>query len=315
MQTELHRHMDVSMRISTFLNLAQERGLEPQSTSVESFYQKIVLKQPLKDLSAVLTTFTLCQKILDRPEVLERVAFEVIEDCWNEGTRKAELRYSPSFVSEYNQLNWNDVLDAFEQGAHRALKKYPEMKAGLICIASRDYGSDAVEESIEFYLKNFHRFIGFDLAGNEKEFPCRLYQSSFQKALKKGAKITVHAGEGSGPENIWEAIDLLGAQRIGHGIAAIQDPLLMKTLAEKHICLEVCPTSNWLTSAVPSLKEHPLPKLLRAGVPVSINTDDPAIFGVTLPHEIQVCRQEMGMTEQEIDQCQSFASRASFIPN
>jgi adenosine deaminase len=301
--------------METLLRLAQERGLEAQSTSLEAFRQKIVLTKPLADLSSVLATFVLFQKVLDRPEVLEQVAFEVVEDCWNEGTRAAELRFSPSFVAEFSGLAWNDVLSGFENGMNRALKKYPEMRAGLICIASRDYGADAVDQVAEFYISNKNRFAGMDLAGNEAQFPCRMFESSFKKIVASGGRITIHAGEASGPENIWEAIELLGAQRIGHGISAIQDPVLMRHLADKQICLEMCPTSNWLTQAVPSLEEHPLPKVLRAGVPVTINTDDPTVFGTTLPQEIQLCWQKMGMSEAELKLCQKHAWDSSFLRN
>jgi adenosine deaminase len=198
---------------------------------------------------------------------------------------------------------------------NRALKKYPEMRAGLICIASRDYGADAVDQVAEFYIQNQNRFAGMDLAGNEAQFPCRMFEGSFKKIIASGGKTTIHAGEASGPENIWEAIELLGAQRIGHGISAIQDPVLMRYLADKRICLEMCPTSNWLTQAVSTLEEHPLPEVLRAGVPVTINTYDPTVFGTTLPHEIQLCWQKMGMSEAELKLCQKHAWDASFLKN
>lgn len=313
MNTELHRHLDVSIRLTTLLRLAQERGLEAQSTSLEAFREKLVLREPLADLSSVLATFVLFQKVLDRPEVLEQVAFEVVEDCWNEGTHAAELRFSPSFVSEFSGLSWENVLTGFERGLKRALQKYPSMRAGLICIASRDYGADAVEKVAEFYLHNRSRFVGMDLAGNEVQFPCRMFEKSFKKIVAAGGKITIHAGEACGPENIWEAIELLGAQRIGHGISSLQDPLLMRYLAERRICLEMCPTSNWLTQSVPSLAEHPLPNALRAGIPVSINTDDPTVFGTTLPQEIDLCWKQMGLSEAELKLCQDHAFRASFL--
>jgi adenosine deaminase len=313
MFTELHRHLDVSIRPQTLLKLAQDKGLEGQSTSVEAFKSKIVMRQPMTDLSTVLAQFGIFQKVLDRAEVLERVAFEVVEDCWQEGTRKVELRYSPHFVSQYSPLSWEESLAAFRRGIDLALYRYPDMKAGLICIASRDAGSEITDRGVEFFLKNRNQFIGIDLAGNEAKFPCRLYQASFKKVIDAGAPITIHAGEASGPDSVWEAIELLGAQRIGHGVSSIQDPKLVSFLAEKRICLEMCPTSNWLTQAVPSLENHPLPKLLRAGVPISINTDDPGVFGVTLGHEIQVCREQMGLTLAEIEMCRQHASRSSFI--
>lgn len=312
-QTELHRHLDVSARLSTVLKLAQERGLEAESTSLEVFREKIVLTRPLSDLNTVLGTFTLFQHILDRPDVLEQVAYEVVEDIRSEGTQRVELRFSPSFVCELSKLRWEDALDGFEAGVRRAVAKYPEMQVGLLCIASRDYGVDAALKTVDFYLKHQGRFVGIDLAGNEQDFPCRLFEKPFQKAVRAGARITVHAGEAVGPENIWEAIEYLGAQRIGHGIAAVRDPELMEYLAEHEICLEMCPTSNWLTQCVPSLKAHPLPLALRAGVPVCINTDDPAVFGVTLRDEIAICKREMGMTDAEVQKCLEHGWKSSFL--
>lgn len=312
-RTELHRHLDVSIRLPTLLRLAQERGLESQSTSLDAFRKKLILAQPLADLSSVLATFVLFQKVLDRPEVLEQVAFEVVEDCWNEGTRAAELRFSPSFVAEFSRLAWPEILESFERGIRRAQAKYPAMRAGLICIASRDYGADAVDQVVDFYLQNKTRFIGMDLAGNEAQFPCRMFEASFKKIMTAGGRITIHAGEASGPENIWEAIELLGATRIGHGISAIQDPELMTQLRDRKICLEMCPTSNWLTQSVASFVEHPLPKVLRAGIPVSINTDDPTVFGTTLPIEIDLCLKKMGMTEAEVLLCQDHAFQSRFL--
>jgi adenosine deaminase len=312
-QTELHRHLDVSVRIETLLELAQKRGLEAQSTSVAAFREKIFLRKPLKDLSSVLATFSLFSKVLDRPEILERVAGEVVEDCRNDGTRRVELRFSPSFISDGNGLSWDEILDGFYRGVELAKKRYPEMKVGLLCIASRDYGVEMVDKTVEFFLKHRDRFVGFDLAGNEVGFPCKDFETSFKKLKKVGAKITVHAGEAVGPENIWEAIEVLGAHRIGHGIASIRDPKLMDVLREKKICLEMCPTSNWLTQAVSSFESHPLPKVLRAGVPVCVNTDDPGVFGVSLSDEIRICREKMGMSEAEVQALFAHAEAASFI--
>lgn len=312
-QIELHRHLDVSVRSSTLLELAQERGLEASSTSLRSFQDKLFLKRPLTDLNEVLAQFTLFQQVLDRPDVLERVAYETIEDCHAEGTTQVELRFSPGFVCDLSKLKWEDALDGFEQGLGRGLEKHPGMRAGLICIASRDYGIDSAVRTVEFFLKHQERFIGLDLAGNEIDFPCRLFEKAFRPAVDAGAKITVHSGEADGPENIWEAIELLGARRIGHGIAAAQDTELMRTLAERGICLEMCPTSNWITQAVPSLREHPLPRILRAGVPVCINTDDPGIFGVTLPHELKIAREEMGLSETELRLCTQHATASTFL--
>ncbi|MEN9722528.1 MAG: adenosine deaminase, partial [Pseudomonadota bacterium] len=146
----------------------------------------------------------------------------------------------------------------------------------------------------------------------ETDFPGSLFQSAFQHAKRAGAKITIHAGESTGPETIWTAIEDLGANRIGHGVSAIQDPMLVEFLRDRKICLEMCPTSNWLTRVVPSFEAHPLPALLRAGVPVCINTDDPTLFGTTLPSETTLVRERMGLSAEEIALTQRWAFESRF---
>ena len=289
MQVELHRHLDLCTRPETLYQLAQKSGLIAQSTSYGSFVESVLIREPMSDLNAVLAKFTIFQKILDRPEVLERIAFEAVLDCVQEGSAAVEFRFSPGFVCQFSSLSWDDALDAFEAGMRRALRSHSEFKAGLICIASRDLGQESVERTVEFFTQHRSRFIGLDLAANESDFPCKTFENAFRD-VRKWAKITVHAGEAAGPENIWAAVELLGARRIGHGVTAIQDPQLVQFLAKHSICLEMCPTSNRLTRAVPSFQDHPLPRILQAGVPVCINTDDPGIFGTRLPEEIRICR-------------------------
>jgi adenosine deaminase len=312
-QTELHRHLDVSLRLTTLLELAQAGGHEATSTSLEAFGSKIQLKSPLKSLDSVIGTFALFQKVFSRPEICERVAFEAVEDAYREGTRKIEYRFSPSFVCDESGMSWDEALAGFERGRDRALATYRDIKVGFICIATREFGEELVAKTVDFFLANRSRFVGIDLAGKEANYPCRLFERAFKKARDVDANITIHAGEAAGPENVWEAIDLLGAKRIGHGIESMKDAKLLEALRQRGICLEVCPTSNWLTGATPSLEKHPLPQLLRAGVPVSINTDDPSVFAVTLPGEMAVSVKKMGLTEAELALCQRNASDASFI--
>lgn len=312
-QTELHRHLDISTRLSTLLELSQKKGLTPQSTSLESFKKEIYLTEPLSSLSEVLDRFFLFPKVLDRPEYCERIAYEAVYDCYNEGTRKVELRFSPGFVSHFGGLSWDDVTLFFNKGVKKAQSELKDIKVGLICIASRDLGAENVAQTVEHFLKHKEIFCALDLAGPEKEFPAHLFQSAFLPAIKNNSNITIHAGEASGPESVWEAIELLGAKRIGHGIHSIHDPKLLNYLKEKEICLEVCPTSNFLTQAVKTLKEHPLPELISAGIAVSINTDDPGIFPVTLTSEIETCKNVMGLNEININYCLNCADKYSFI--
>jgi adenosine deaminase len=312
--TELHRHLDVSVRLSTLLELAQERGLVPTSTSLEGFREDFILREPMSDLGSVLARFTLYQQVLDRPDVIERASFEACEDAYREGIRKIEFRFSPGFVTGLSKLAWLDALDGFEGGLKHAMERYPDFRAGLICIGSRDFGIKSIEKTVEFFLKEQDRFIGFDLAGDESEFPNDLYRDVMKPVIRANAKITIHAGEASGADSIWAAIELLGAKRIGHGIRCVEDPLLMEFLREKEILLEMCPTSNRITSAWADLKTHPFKTCFEAGVPACLNTDDPSIFGNTLGDEIRIARQEMGMSESAIQQTFQNATKYSFLP-
>src|SRR4051794_22716439 len=123
-QTELHRHLDISVRLTTLFRLVKERSLIPDSMTAEQFREKIILTRPMTDLKAVIETFSIFQQIYDRADVLETVAYEVVEDCWNEGTRKAELRFSPSFISRVSGMSWDLALESIEKGVARAIARY-----------------------------------------------------------------------------------------------------------------------------------------------------------------------------------------------
>lgn len=314
---ELHRHLDASFRLPTLLELCQERGLATAGTSLEAFRRRVVLTAPMADLAEVLDAFVLYQQLFDRPEVLERLAFECVEDVAREGTSAVELRYSPGFVSERHGLGWDEVLDAIRRGIARARATHP-VEVGLICIATRDHGPDEAARTAAFYLDHRADFVGFDLAGNEVGFPPRTFERALaplraELAVDPGLHLTCHAGEAAGADHVWEAIELLGATRIGHGVHSVEDPDLVARLRERRIGLEVCPTSNWITRCVPSLEAHPIRDLVEAGVPVSINTDDPALFGNTLPHELAVCRDRVGMSDAAIEACRRAAWETRFL--
>ena len=312
-QTELHRHLDVSIRAQTLLEILKREGKESESTPLEHFRHRLILKEPMTDLPTVLNLFQTFQKAFVNAEDCSRIAFEVAEDCWNEGTKRVELRWSPSFISEFTGIPWKEALEGFTDGLNRAKALYPGLEAGFLGIVSRDYGLEAAQKTVQFILENKSAFLGIDLAGNEIAWPNHQFTEVFAAVRKRGIPTTIHAGEATGPAEIWDAIDRLGAKRIGHGVACIQDPVLMEELARKGITLEICPTSNWLTQCTKTIEEHPVVRILRAGVPVTINTDDPGVFGVTLHSELELCRNRLGMTDSEVTQVLKNAATASFL--
>ena len=142
-------------------------------------------------------------------------------------------------------------------------------------------------------------WVGVTLGGAEAEFPPGPFRESFELARANGLCLTVHAGEAAGPDSVWQALRELRVDRIGHGVRAVEDPRLLERLAEDQIPLEVCLTGNIKTGVFPSLAEHPLPRLIEAGVPVTLNTDDPAFFATTLAGEFQAAR-SLGLSEAEL---------------
>jgi adenosine deaminase len=314
-KVELHRHLDCSMRLSTMRELARAAGLEVPD-SPEAFADKYLVKTPMNDLEAVLTKFLAAQKILGSEAVLERLGFEGVEDGFNEGIKILELRYAPTFISEgHPHLTFDKIHEALVRGIERAKKKYP-VQVGLIAIIQRTLPVSVAASVTDFAISNKKTFVGLDLADNEVGFDAKPFAPHFARAKAAGLHITVHSGEADipgAPLKVKDAVELLGAERIGHGLQIHRDHAVMEYMARKEIPLEICPTSNWLTNAVPSIKDHPIRKLMSNGVLVTINTDDPGVFDFDLVHEYEVLQREHAFTACDFDRCNETAVKHSFI--
>jgi adenosine deaminase len=314
-KVELHRHLEGSLRLSTLLELAPQVGIEvPKSPELQA--EKFLVTQPMKDLVSVLNKFWMTQAVLTSEEILSRITFEAIEDAYTEGIRILELRYAPTFIQKnHEHLSFEKIHQAICNGLKQA-ERFP-LATGLICILQRTLPLEVGETVCDFAIENRESFIGIDLADDEDAVPARAYQKIFDRAHSAGLAITIHAGESSSPsapQNVLDAIQILHAQRIGHGVQSINNPSVLNVLREKKIPLELCLTSNWLTNAVPQIDAHPFRRLMEAGVLTTINSDDPGIFGISLSHDYQLLNEKYGFSKAEFDQCNDIAAQASFIP-
>lgn len=316
-KVELHRHLELSIRHSTLRELAPQVGISvPESEA--GFRDLFLVTEPMKDLGAVLNKFLATQAVLHSEEVLTRITFEAIEDAANEGIRILELRYAPTFIHEgHEHLNFEKIHASIVKGVEMARAKNLPIAVGLLATIQRIRSVEIAEKVADFAIDHRDHFVGIDLADNEVGFDSAPFSRVFLKAKKAGLHITVHSGEADVPEAanyVRQAIELLGAERIGHGVQIYKSPEVMEFVKEKRVPLELCPTSNWLTNAVASTASHPFRQLMEAGVPVTINSDDPGVFNIDLTNEYRVLRDEHGFTEAEFNHCNDIAAANSFIP-
>ncbi len=315
---ELHRHLDCSIRPSTLRELLTALG-EPVPADAQAFAEMYLVKEPMRDLEAVLRKFLAAQKALSSELVLTRITEECIRDAHAEGIEVLELRFAPTFIQEgHSALDFEAIHRAIALGVDRC-RELP-IAVGLIYIAQRTKPVAVADQVISFAIEMHQArpdlVVGVDLADNEAGFDPAPFAPHFVRAKKAGLGVTVHAGEAAISEaaaNVLVALDKLGAVRIGHGIQIINDANILKRVAREGILLEVCPTSNVLTNSVPSLAAHPIRRLLEAGVKVCVNTDDPGIFDYSLSQEYLALAAVHGFSDSEFSTMNAWARAASFL--
>ena len=313
---DLHRHLDGSLRLETIIDLARQHRVPLPAWDVEGLRPHAQMGRgvgSLADLIGATSKFGLVQRVLVDYDACRRVTWENLEDAVHEGIDYVELRFSPAFMGELHGLDPMGVTSAVCEAWQEARHRLP-VRSKLIVIMSRTFGPEACRVELEAAIAHRERgVVGLDVAGDEARWPARLFADHYRRAREAGLRLTVHAGEFAGPESIRQAIVDLGAERIGHGVHAADDPALMDLLAERQIPIESCPTSNVQFGVVPTYAAHPLPLFLRRGLCVTLNTDDPGISGIDLAHEYRVAREELGLSEEEIRRLQQNGLQAAFL--
>ncbi|QIR27565.1 adenosine deaminase [Kluyvera genomosp. 3] len=310
--TDVHRHLDGNIRAQTILDLGRQFNLSLPASTLETLLPHVQVTSNEPDLVSFLSKLDWGVKVLASLEACRRVAYENVEDAARNGLHYVELRFSPRYMAMTHQLPVDGVVEAVIAGVKEGCKAF-NVEARLIGIMSRTFGEAACEEELNALLAHRDGITALDLAGDELGFPGTLFLDHFTRARDAGWRITVHAGEAAGPESIWQAIRELGAERIGHGVKAVEDPALMDFLAEKRIGIESCLTSNIQTSTVASLAQHPLKTFLDHGVLASLNTDDPAVQGIDIQHEYRVAAPAAGLTPAQIRQAQINGLEMAFL--
>jgi adenosine deaminase len=309
---ELHRHLDGNIRLETILELGRQHNIPLPAQDVESLRPFVQVTDPQPGVMAFISKFLWPMRVLVDDDACRRVAYENVGDAKREGIDYIELRFSPWFMAETNQLDPSMVVEAVAGGIAAGVRDFG-VKVTLIGIISRTYGQDIAFKELEALLSQREAIGALDLAGDEAHFPAEWFREHFRQARDSGWHVTAHAGEITGASSIWHALRDLRAERIGHALSAVEDPTLMDYLAEHHIGVESCLTSNVQTSCVKDFASHPLKIFLEHDICATINTDDPGISGIDLPHEYNIAALRAGLTEEQVRHAQVNALDAAFL--
>jgi adenosine deaminase len=313
-KVDLHRHLEGSLRLTTMLEIAQSHGITipPGVVNLSGLVQ--VQDQDPLTFSNFLEKFKTLRLFYRSPDVIHRITTEAVEDAARDNVRYLELRFTPVALSRAEGFPLHDVMDWVITSAREAGEKYG-LRVGLIASVNRHESVELAEQVAWLaaaHVKN--GMVAMDLAGNEAEFPAAPFAGVFNEACQSGLHLTIHAGEWAGAANVREAIETMGAERIGHGVRVLEDEDVCALAAERGTTFEVCITSNYQSGVFPDLSLHPIASMIARGLKVTLNTDDPSVSRITLGHEFQVANRDLGVPVERLKECVLAAGRAAFLP-
>lgn len=306
-KVELHCHFDCGLRLETAADVAAETGV-PLPPSLRD---ALVAPEVCADLGDYLGRIDLALRLLQRPQDLRRVARELAEDMARDGLVYAEVRFAPQLHTR-GGLTMPEVLDAVHSGLVEGGRAHG-VRLGLMVCALRHQPPAVGLDVARLAAAHPDRVCALDLAGDEGRFAdCAPWVPAFAIAREAGLRLTAHAGENAGASSVRAALDLLGAERIGHGVRVEEDASLTARVIEERIALDMCPRSNVQTRAVASLEVHPIDRLLRRGAAVTVSTDARTLSDTTVTDELLRLHDQFGWGLEQMAACQRHAAEAAF---
>ena len=303
---DLHLHLDGSLTPGYIIRQAKKQGISLPAWEEKELLKYMTAPPDCKDLNEYLEKFALPGSVMQTEEALKEAALDVCMQMKEQGLKYVEIRFAPQLHTKKG-LTQEQVVNAVLKGL--ICDKEFESKA-ILCCMRMEHNEKENMETIRLASKYLGKgVVAADLAGAEALFPTSSFEAVFKEAARKGVPFTIHAGEADGPKSIWEALRF-GAKRIGHGVRCLEDEKLVEYLKEKQIPLEVCPTSNFQTRAVKG--EYPLKKMLEMGLCATLNTDNTTVSGTTLEKEFIFAKEQLCLTEEELEQLKKNAEKAKF---
>ena len=312
-KTDLHVHLDGSLRISSLLELAQQQGVELPSQTPEGLRRAMHCGEHTGSLLEYLKAFDITLSVMQTEEALYRSAYELAEDAAGENVRYMEVRYSP-MLHVRKGLRLVAVVEAVLAGLRQAYEDH-RIESNVIVCGIRNISPESSLEMARLAVAYKNRgVVGYDLAGAEYDHPAKHHKDAFQLIRNNNIACTIHAGEAFGPESIAQALHVCGAHRIGHGCRLREDGDLLHYIIDHRIPLECCPSSNVQTGAVASLATHPLKLYYDLGGRVTVNTDNRLITDTTVSRELWLCHTQLGLEPKDIAKVILAGFKSAFLP-
>src|SRR5512143_2850836 len=296
-KVELHRHLEGTLRLRTMLEVADQHGITIPDDVLRLSSLVQMQEEESFTFQTFLSKFDTLRLFYRSPDIIHRITREAVEDAARDNVRYLELRFTPVALSRAERFPLQDVIDWVMTSAKDAARKH-DVQVRLIASVNRHESPDLAEQVAWIsaaYIED--GIVGLDLAGNEAEYPSHPFYGIFKEAKQAGLHVTIHAGEWGPAANVKEAIEELGAERIGHGVRVLEEEAITALARERNTAFEVCVTSNYQSGVVESLESHPLMKMFEHGINVTINTDDPSISRITLSHEYYYACEDLNMSQ------------------
>lgn len=312
-KTDLHVHLDGSLRVETILELAAQDGIKLPADTVDGLRKAMHVGENTGSLVEYLKAFDITLRVMQTEESLYRIAYELAEDAARENVRYMEVRYSPMLHTRKG-LRITAVVESVLAGLLQARQDHG-IESNIIICGIRNISPESSLEMAQLAVAYKNRgVVAFDLAGAEYDHPAKHHREAFQLIRNNNINCTIHAGEAFGPESIAQAIHVCGAHRIGHGCRLREDGDLLHYVNDHRVALECCPSSNVQTGAVRDLAGHPLKLYYDLGLRVTVNTDNRLVTDTTVSKELWLCHTQMGLELTAIKRILLNGMEAAFLP-
>jgi len=312
-KVNLHHHLEGAMRPETFLECVKRFHIPVPVTDLEEAKAYLRVSEADQSLADFLVKVDRSLLVSQYPGVLERMAFEAVEDAYRQNVCYLEIRFGPLLHLARGRC-LEGAIEEVLAGIQRASAQYPVAARVIVCALRHHDPAANLDLAKAAATYAGQGVAGFDIAGDEAAYPAGIFVEAFELAKTCGLGITVHAGEVGDGSGVFEAIIKLGADRVGHGIQIARRPELIEQVVQAGITLEVCPTSNVHTRAVASLEQHPVRRLFEQGVLISLGDDDPTTSGITISSEYQLLAEAFGFSPSENEQIVLNGAQAAFLP-